>query len=200
MFVLPWFGNTIVGTTDTESFSGTLDRPFANNQDKEYLIRHVKKYFDIEDIEYISSWSGVRALIDNKLTSTKNVSRGHFFKNIDDKFIQISGGKLTGFRLIAKESLELLFDKKFDLERLSFTKEVLELSNQFSETDLEICFQHYCIAKPSDYMLRRTHLSWFNENGGKNEIRNIIGKFENKNIEKETLKELDDEGLLYKNN
>jgi hypothetical protein len=49
-------------------------------------------------------------------------------------------------------------------------------------------------------MLRRTHLSWFNENGGKNEIRNIIGKFENKNIEKETLKELDDEGLLYKNN
>lgn len=200
MFVLPWFGNTIVGTTDTESFSGTLDRPFANNQDKEYLIRHVKKYFDIEDIEYISSWSGVRALIDNKLTSTKNVSRGHFFKNIDDKFIQISGGKLTGFRLIAKESLELLFDKKFDLERLSFTEEVLELSNQFSETDLEICFQHYCIAKPSDYMLRRTHLSWFNENGGKNEIRKIIGKFENKNIEKETLKELDDEGLLYKNN
>ena len=96
-------------------------------------------------------------------------------------------------------SLELLFDKKFDLERLSFTKEVLELSNQFSETDLEICFQHYCIAKPSDYMLRRTHLSWFNENGGKNEIGKIIGKFENKNIEKETLKELDDEGLLYKN-
>ena len=49
-------------------------------------------------------------------------------------------------------------------------------------------------------MLRRTHLSWFNENGGKNEIGKIIGKFENKNIEKETLKELDDEGLLYKNN
>ena len=116
MFVLPWFGNTIVGTTDTELFSGTLDRPFANNQDREYLIRHVKKYFDVKDVEYISSWSGVRALIDNKLTSTKNVSRGHFFKNIDDRFIQISGGKLTGFRLIAKESLELLFDKNFDLE------------------------------------------------------------------------------------
>ena len=34
MFVLPWFGNTIVGTTDTETFSGTLDRPYANNDDK----------------------------------------------------------------------------------------------------------------------------------------------------------------------
>ena len=29
MFVLPWLGNTIVGTTDTKTFSGTLDRPFA---------------------------------------------------------------------------------------------------------------------------------------------------------------------------
>jgi glycerol-3-phosphate dehydrogenase len=198
MFVLPWFGNTIVGTTDTELFSGTLDRPFANNQDREYLIRHVKKYFDVKDVEYISSWSGVRALIDNKLTSTKNVSRGHFFKNIDDRFIQISGGKLTGFRLIAKESLELLFDKNFDLEPLSYTDEILKLSNKFNESDLEICFQHYCVAKPSDYMLRRTHLSWFNANGGERDLKNIIEKFEIENIEKETLKELEDEGLLDK--
>ena len=198
MFVLPWFGNTIVGTTDTESFSGTLDRPFANKQDREYLIRHVKKYFDVKDVEYISSWSGVRALIDNKLTSTKNVSRGHFFKNIDDRFIQISGGKLTGFRLIAKESLELLFDKSFDLEPLSYTDEILKLSNKFNESDLEICFQHYCVAKPSDYMLRRTHLSWFNANGGERDLKNIIEKFEIENIEKETLKELEDEGLLDK--
>ena len=200
MFVLPWFGNTAVGTTDTEAFSGTLDRPFANDQDKEYLIRHVRKYFDIDDVDYLSSWSGVRALIDNKLTSTKNVSRGHFFKNIDDRFIQISGGKLTGFRLIAKESLELLFDKNFDLEPLSFVKEVLELSNQFNESDIETCFKHYCIAKPSDYMLRRTHLSWFNEKGGKKELKSITNKFDIKNIEEETVKELEDEGLLNKYN
>ena len=58
---------------------------------------------------------------------------------------------------------QLLFDKNFDLEPLSFVKEVLELSNQFNESDIETCFKHYCIAKPSDYMLRRTHLSWFNE-------------------------------------
>tara|TARA_B100001769_G_scaffold155124_1_gene121735 strand:+ start:293 stop:586 length:294 start_codon:yes stop_codon:yes gene_type:complete len=63
---------------------------------------------------------------------------------------------------------------------------------------LEICFQHYCVAKPSDYMLRRTHLSWFNVNGGERDLKNIIEKFEIENIEKETLKELDDEGLLDK--
>ena len=108
MFILPWFGNTIVGTTDTEYFSGTLDRPYANEDDKQYLIKHVKKYFDVEKVKYISSWSGVRALIDSSETNSKNISRGHFFKEIDNNFIQISGGKLTGFRIIAKESLSLI--------------------------------------------------------------------------------------------
>ena len=196
MFVLPWFGNTIVGTTDTETFSGTLDRPYANSQDKEYIIRHVKKYFNIDNVEYISSWSGIRALIDNQLTSTKNVSRGHFFNSVDEKFIQISGGKLTGFRLIAKESLELLFSENFELLPLSFTEEILNLSNNFNENDLRKCFEHYCIAKPTDYMLRRTHLSWFNKNGGESEFLKILENFEIDNIERETLEELADEGLL----
>ena len=196
MFVLPWFGNTIVGTTDTETFSGTLDRPYANNEDKEYIIRHIKKYFNVDNVEYTSSWSGIRALIDNKLTSTKNVSRGHFFNNVDEKFIQISGGKLTGFRLIAKESLELLFSDNFELTPLSFTDEVLDLSNNFNEKDLKKCFEHYCVAKPTDYMLRRTHISWFNNSGGKDELSKIIKNFNIDGIEVDTSVELYDEGLL----
>ena len=196
MFVLPWFGNTIVGTTDTETFSGTLDRPRANNEDKEYIIRHIKKYFNVDNVEYTSSWSGIRALIDNKLTSTKNVSRGHFFNNVDERFIQISGGKLTGFRLIAKESLELLFSDNFELTPLSFTDEVLDLSNNFNENDLKKCFEHYCIAKPTDYMLRRTHISWFNNSGGKDELSKIIENFDIDGIEVDTSDELYDEGLI----
>ena len=43
MFILPWFGNTIVGTTDTEKFSGSLDNPYANEKDIAYLKYHVKK-------------------------------------------------------------------------------------------------------------------------------------------------------------
>ena len=196
MFVLPWFGNTIVGTTDTETFSGTLDRPYANNDDKEYILRHIKKYFNVDTVEYISSWSGIRALIDNQLTSTKNVSRGHFFKSVDERFIQISGGKLTGFRLIAKECLELLFKGSFDLTPLSFTDEVLNLSNKFNKNDLDKCFEHYCIAKPTDYMLRRTHLSWFNKNGGEKDIQEIVKNFDIDDVKTATLKELADEGLF----
>ena len=38
---------------DTEKFSGTKDNPHASKEEIDYLIRHVKKYFDIEKLEYI---------------------------------------------------------------------------------------------------------------------------------------------------
>ena len=196
MFILPWFGNTIVGTTDTEYFSGTLDRPYANEDDKQYLIRHVKKYFDVEKVKYISSWSGVRALIDSSETNSKNISRGHFFKEIDNNFIQISGGKLTGFRIIAKESLENLYDLEFKLNKLEFVDQILQLKNTINDEDVEFCIKHYSVVKPTDYLLRRTRISWFNSNGGFESISNLKNYFQDENSFNEAIQELKDEGLL----
>ena len=77
-------------------------------------------------------------------------------------------------------------------------QKLLLLSNKFNENDLKKCFEHYCIAKPTDYMLRRTHLSWFNKSGGKDELLKIIKNFDMDGIEGDTLNELHDEGLLSK--
>ena len=201
MFVLPWLNNTIVGTTDTEDFSGTLDNPFANKKDIEYLVRHVKKYFSINNVDYISSWSGVRALIGKDSTSSKNVSRGHYINNIDKNFIQVAGGKLTGFRSIAKESLESLFNKSFEMKKLEFIDDLIKIQDEYKSDELETCIRHYSVAKPLDYMLRRTHISWFNEEGGKASLNAISEHFSNKNsILEETLNELRAEGLTEINN
>ena len=201
MFVLPWLNNTIVGTTDTEDFSGTLDNPFANKKDIEYLVRHVKKYFSINNVDYISSWSGVRALIGKDSTSSKNVSRGHYVNNIDKNFIQVAGGKLTGFRSIAKESLESLFNKSFEMKKLEFITDLIKIQDEYRSDELETCIRHYSVAKPLDYMLRRSHLSLFNEEGGKASLNAISEHFSNKNsILEETLNELRAEGLTEINN
>ena len=98
--------------------------------------------------------------------------------------------------MIAKECLELLFNDSFDLTPLSFIDEVLNLSNKFNKNDLDKCFEHYCIAKPTDYMLRRTHLSWFNKNGGEKDIQEIVKNFDINGVKTVTLKELADEGLF----
>tara|TARA_B000000437_G_scaffold152242_1_gene111312 strand:- start:611 stop:2074 length:1464 start_codon:yes stop_codon:yes gene_type:complete len=196
MFVLPWLDNTIVGTTDTKDFSGNLDIPFANENDIEYLIRNVKKYFDIENIDYISSWSGVRALIGSSETSSKNISRGHFINNIEKNFVQVAGGKLTGFRIIAKEALRSLFNNEFELSELDFVEEIINIDNQLNNENIQKCIENYSAAKPVDYMIRRSHLGWFNKDGGKDSIDEIVKKFKYKNGKEETLKELKAEGLI----
>ena len=110
-------------------------------------------------------WSGL-ALIDSSETNSKNISRGHFFKEIDNNFIQISGGKLTGFRIIAKESLENLYNLEFKLNKLKFVDQILQLKNTINDEDVDLCIKHYSVVKPTDYLLRRTRISWFNSNGG----------------------------------
>ena len=196
MFVLPWLGNTIVGTTDTKNFSGTLDRPFADENDKEFLIKHVKKYFDIDNLPYISSWSGVRALLDSSSSSTKSISRGHFVNVIEDGFVQIAGGKLTGFRLIAQEALQKIYNKEFDLKKLKFVDDIINLSETYKEDEFAFTIKHYCVAKPTDYLLRRTHASWFNENGDIKNLKEITDKFYSTTQYEESYKELVEEGLV----
>ena len=173
MFVLPWNGNTIVGTTDVEKFSGTKDNPHASKEEIDYLIRHVKKYFDIENIEYTSSWSGIRALIDDQNNSTKKIMRGHVIEEIDKNFIQIAGGKLTGFRLIAIEALRQLFNKRFELQDIEYQDQIINYQNYYNLSDLEHSIKHYCVATPVDYLLRRTNLSWFSEDNGRAVISEI---------------------------
>ena len=196
MFVLPWNGNTIVGTTDIEKFSGTKDNPHASKDEIDYLIRHVKKYFDIEKLEYISSWSGIRALIDDESNSTKKIMRGHIIEEVDKNFIQIAGGKLTGFRLIAIEALRKLFNKKFELQNIEYQDQIINYQNYYNLSDLEHSIKHYCVATPVDYLLRRTNIAWFSEDSGKVSIKEIESHTNFQDIEFDSFEYLKKEGLL----
>ncbi|MEC7926302.1 MAG: hypothetical protein VYD43_02260, partial [Actinomycetota bacterium] len=107
---------------------------------------------------------------------------------------------LTGFRIIAKEALGYLFNIEFQISELDFIDEIINIDNQLSNENIEKCIENYSAAKPVDYMIRRSHLSWFNKDGGKYYIGEIAKKFQYKNVEEETLKELKAEGLIRNNN
>ena len=66
---------------------------------------------------------------------------------------------------------------------------------QYNKNDLNECIEHYCVAKPIDYMLRRTHLSWFQKEGGEAELDKIINNFDIPDIKQETIEELRRESL-----
>ena len=61
MFVVPWLGRAVVGTTDTP-YSGDPAHPLTDGDDTAYMLRHIHIYLDTLRFEPISAWSGLRAL------------------------------------------------------------------------------------------------------------------------------------------
>jgi len=104
MFVVPWLDTAMVGTTDT-AYTDDPAHPRATDDDVEYLMRHLRMYLDIGDIEPISSFSGLRALMDGD-GSTAKASRGHEIITIEPGYVQVAGGKLTTYRRIAEETVD----------------------------------------------------------------------------------------------
>ena len=100
------------------------------------------------------------------------------------------------FRIIAKESLEKLYNLEFKLNKLKFVDQILQLKNTINDEDVELCIKHYSVVKPTDYLLRRTRISWFNSNGGFESISNLKNYFQDENFFNDAIQELKDEGLL----
>ena len=122
--------------------------------------------------------------------------RGHVIEEIDKNFIQIAGGKLTGFRLIAIEALRKLFNKRFELQDIEYQDQIINYQNYYNLSDLEHSIKHYCVATPVDYLLRRTNLSWFSEDNGRAVISEIERHTSFKDIEFDSFEYLKKEGLL----
>lgn len=104
MFVVPWLDTAMVGTTDTH-YTENPAHPRATEGDIDYLMRHLKMYLDVGDVEPISAFSGLRALMDRD-GSTADASRGHEVITVTPGYIQVAGGKLTTYRRIAQETVD----------------------------------------------------------------------------------------------
>lgn len=109
LFVIPWEGRAIIGTTDTSG--GDLDHPVASEGDIAYLIRHVNHYLNVrltqEDI--ISTFAGYRPLVRSRdKTQGKNLSRTHAILENPNGLVSIVGGKLTTWRRMGQDTVDHL--------------------------------------------------------------------------------------------
>ena len=107
LFILPWQGHALIGTTDNPA--DIVDHPQAREEEIEYLLRHVTKYFDVavsrEDVK--SVWSGLRPLIlaqDTKTTA--ELVREHLIEVSPSGLLTIAGGKWTSYRKMAEETVD----------------------------------------------------------------------------------------------
>jgi glycerol-3-phosphate dehydrogenase len=108
LFVIPWGDRAVIGTTDTGS--GDLDHPEASIEDIDYLLRHVNQYLNVtlthEDL--ISVFAGYRPLVRSRAKPSANLSRTHVVLEEDNGMVTIIGGKLTTYRRMAQDTVDVL--------------------------------------------------------------------------------------------
>lgn len=107
LFLLPWQGQTIVGTTDNPAKVTT--NPEATEKEIEYILRHVDKYFSVpvERKDVKAAWSGLRPLVsDPSAADTAELSRDHIINISDSGLLTIAGGKWTTYRKMAEDAVD----------------------------------------------------------------------------------------------
>jgi len=107
LFVLPWEGHAIVGTTDEPAELTEHPRPLEDEID--YLLRHMTRYFNMQvspaDIKAV--WSGLRPLVsDPQAADTAKLARDHVIEESHAGLLTIAGGKWTTYRKMALDTID----------------------------------------------------------------------------------------------
>jgi glycerol-3-phosphate dehydrogenase len=110
LFVIPWSRYWVIGTTDTP-FEQELTHPVATSADIDYVIEHANAVLarPISREDIIGTWAGLRPLLQpgtKEGTSSAKVSREHTVASPTPGLTVIAGGKLTTYRVMAKDAVD----------------------------------------------------------------------------------------------
>ncbi len=109
VFVIPWRGGSLIGTTDTRH-EGSLDGVRATNNEIQFLLDEIKKitpFLGIRRSDIITTFAGIRPLA-RAGGNTSQVSRNHIIHEAPERFFSVVGGKYTTHRLIAEQVCDRL--------------------------------------------------------------------------------------------
>ena len=107
LFVLPWLGRTLVGTTDHPVEVRANPRPTAGEIDE--ILGELNRYLSVPvgRAEVRAAWSGLRPLIaPTAKAQTARISRDHHLETSPSGLITIAGGKWTTYRRMAEDAVD----------------------------------------------------------------------------------------------
>jgi len=108
LFVIPWGPHWIIGTTDTD---WNLDKahPAASRADIDYLLRHVNTLLrePLDHSDVVGVYAGLRPLVRGAREPTSRISREHTVVAPVPGLVMIAGGKLTTYRVMAKDAVDV---------------------------------------------------------------------------------------------
>lgn len=175
VFAIPRDGVTYIGTTDTE-YKGSPDNPRITAEDQHYLIDACNQMFpglSLKTSDIISSWTGLRPLIYEEGKSSSELSRKDEVFESPSGLISIAGGKLTGYRIMAKKVVNLvskrLLSQGFKFEKCSTGNERISGANFQEGEDIESYIERQAGEAKQIGMNRNQIRSWVNRYGADTE-------------------------------
>ena len=110
VYILPWEGVTLVGTTDVDHTTKPSTDLRISVDEAQYLMEAVTHVFPdvgltLEDVQ--STLAGIRAVVNTGKTDPSKKSREYVLWK-ESGLLTVSGGKLTTFRLMAQKALRAI--------------------------------------------------------------------------------------------
>ncbi len=173
LFVIPWLGKLIIGTTDIQT-KKVEQEPKVDEAEIDFMLENAGKYLSIkpgrQDIK--AMFAGLRPLVAPKekgIGKTKEISRGHQILRSESDLYTILGGKWTTFRkmgqdvvdkIVKDQSFESSLSSSIGIDILPPTVDVktplnAELIRYFMEEEMAV--------KADDILARRTRLKFLDQ-------------------------------------
>lgn len=117
LFIIPWSGKWIVGTTDTD-YKDNLSDPLATKSDVDYIIQQANRVLEpkLSRDQIVGVFAGLRPLISQEGESeTADLSREHVVDHPVPGFVTIAGGKYTTYRVMSEDAVN---EAALDLKRI----------------------------------------------------------------------------------
>ncbi|MDX6696274.1 MAG: glycerol-3-phosphate dehydrogenase [Blastocatellia bacterium] len=115
-FIIPWNKLYLIGTTDRR-YEGDLDCVTADDAEIDYLLAETNRVIPAARLTRASilyTYSGIRPLAYSDDGNEKRITRRHFIHDHAPRLeglLSIAGGKLTTYRQLAEQAVNLLFKK-----------------------------------------------------------------------------------------
>lgn len=108
VMAIPWEGAVLFGTTDVDHKTTIQTDPSISSSEAEYLMEALQCVFPEQDFDFkdvISTYSGLRPVVNTGKADPSKESREHAIWD-ENGLLTVSGGKLTTFRIMARDALK----------------------------------------------------------------------------------------------
>lgn len=110
VFALPQrSGRVVVGLTDEEAPGPVPDVPVPSEAEIAFLLASLNRVVEtpVRREQVLGAFAGLRPLIDSGADRTADLSRRHLVAVSDAGFVSVLGGKLTTYRRMAEDAVDL---------------------------------------------------------------------------------------------